>query len=87
MGTFAETANVDYHLSFADQGEQIFHFPYIYIETAIYISMLFQTENGKRNPRRFSIIRLPFARRANRCLSFFHLFTKKQTEVIRLQTG
>jgi hypothetical protein len=28
MGTFAETANVDYRLSFADQGKQtaIFHF-------------------------------------------------------------
>jgi hypothetical protein len=64
---------------------------YIYINIFLYIyiymSMPFQTENGKRNPRRFSIIRLPFARRANRCLSFSHLFTKKQTEVIHLQTG
>ncbi len=46
----------------------------------------FQKENGKRKPRRFSLIRLQFARRANGSLSFTRLFTKKQTEVIRLQT-
>jgi hypothetical protein len=30
VGTFAETANVDYHLSFADQGKQtsVFRFPF-----------------------------------------------------------
>jgi hypothetical protein len=30
MGMFAETSNVDYHLSFADQGRQtfVFHFPF-----------------------------------------------------------
>jgi hypothetical protein len=30
MGTFAETANVDYRLSFADQGKQtsFFRFPF-----------------------------------------------------------
>jgi hypothetical protein len=49
MGAFAETAIVDYHLSFADQGKQtsIFHvhFPYMYIckyrenENHIYIYM------------------------------------------------
>jgi hypothetical protein len=41
----------------------------------------------KRNqkPRRFSLIRLPFARRTNESLSFIRLFTMKQTEVIRLQ--
>jgi hypothetical protein len=29
-----------------------------------------QMENGKRKPRRFSSIRLPFAHRAKNCLSF-----------------
>ncbi len=32
------------------------------------------------------LIRLPFARRANGSFSFVCLFTKKQLEVIRLQT-
>jgi hypothetical protein len=46
----------------------------------------FQTEKGKRKPRRFSLFRLPFAHRVNGSLSFVRLFTKKQTEAIRLQT-
>ncbi len=33
-----------------------------------------------------SLIRLPFAHRAKGILSFVCLFTKKQTEVISLQT-
>jgi hypothetical protein len=41
--------------------------------------------NGKRKPRRFSLIRLPFAYRANGSSSFDCFLTKKQTEVIRLQ--
>jgi hypothetical protein len=36
MGTFAETANVDYSLSFADQGKQT-SVSILYIETAAYI--------------------------------------------------
>jgi hypothetical protein len=28
MGTFAETANVDYRLSFADQGKETHSFPF-----------------------------------------------------------
>ncbi len=47
----------------------------------------FQTENRKRSQRRFFLICLPFAHCANRSLSFVHLLIKKQTEVIRLQTG
>ncbi len=47
--------------------------------------LLFQTENEK--PKRFSLIRLPFAHRANGSLSFVSLFTKKQTEVICWQTN
>ncbi len=30
MGKFAETTNVNYRLSFADQGKTNFRFPYIY---------------------------------------------------------
>jgi hypothetical protein len=45
-----------------------------------------QTKNGKRKPRRFSLIPLQFAHRANRSLSFVRLLTKKPTEVSRLQT-
>jgi hypothetical protein len=44
------------------------------------------TSNGKQKPRRFSVIRLLFAHRANGSLPFIHLLTKKQTEVIHLQT-
>jgi hypothetical protein len=44
----------------------------------------FQTENGKLKPRRFYLIRLPFAHCANERLSFDRLFAKKPTEV-RLQ--
>jgi hypothetical protein len=38
MGSFAETADVNYRLSFADQGKQIFPlcFQYMYIEMAVY---------------------------------------------------
>jgi hypothetical protein len=35
-------------------------------------------EKGKRKPRRFSLIRLSFALRANGSLSFVHLLTKKK---------
>jgi hypothetical protein len=40
----------------------------------------------KRKPRLFSLIRLPFAHRANGSLPFVRLLMRKQTEVIRLQT-
>jgi hypothetical protein len=46
----------------------------------------FQTENGKRKPGQFSLNRLPVAHRANRSSSFVRFLTKKQTELIRLQT-
>ncbi len=45
-----------------------------------------ETSNGKGKPRKFSLILLPFSHRANGSLSFVSLLTKKQTEVIRLQT-
>ncbi len=41
--------------------------------------------NGKRKPRRFSLIRSLFAHRANGSLSFVRLLTEVQLEVIRLQ--
>ncbi len=43
-----------------------------------------QTENG--SPDDFPQSVLPLAHRANRGLSFVHLFTNKQTEVTHLQT-
>jgi hypothetical protein len=39
--------------------------------------------HGKRQHRRFSLIRLPFDHRAYGRLLSVHLLTKKQTEVIR----
>jgi hypothetical protein len=43
--------------------------------------------NGKRNPKQFSSIHLPFAHRANGSLSSASLLTKKQTKVIRFANG
>jgi hypothetical protein len=43
-------------------------------------------QNGKPMPRQFFLILLPFAHRENGSLSFVCLLTKKQTEVILLQT-
>jgi hypothetical protein len=51
----------------------------------IYIYLYAADSSGERKPRRFSIIRLLFAHRENGSLSFVHLLTKKQTEVIHLQ--
>ncbi len=48
--------------------------------------LLFPMENEKRKPRQLSLIRLLFAHCANGSLSFVRLFTKKSTEVNRLQT-
>ncbi len=45
-----------------------------------------EKSNRKLKPRRFSLIRLMFAHRANRSSTFVHLLTKKQMDVIRLQT-
>jgi hypothetical protein len=46
MGTFAETANVDYHLSFAEQEKRlpfsvssVFCMPYIYMCVCVFIYM------------------------------------------------
>jgi hypothetical protein len=55
MGTFAEAANVDYHLSFADLGIQtsVFRFPlvpfsiHIYIKTAAQLCIHVDTYKGK----------------------------------------
>ncbi len=47
--------------------------------------LLFQTENGKRMPRQFSLIRLPFANRANGSMSFVRLFTKNNLRKISVR--
>ncbi len=64
---------------------------YIYIYTYIYISIsvyiFTAVSNRKWKPRRFSLIRLPFAHRATGSLSLVRLFPKKQSEVIPLQTN
>jgi hypothetical protein len=98
MGTFAETANFDYRLTFADQGKQTSVFRcrfrlvllsvYIYIETTAYIFIYIYNNisiHRIRKPRRFSLIRLLVVHRVNGSFLFVRLFTKKQTEVIRLQ--
>jgi hypothetical protein len=43
-----------------------------------------QTLNGKREPRGFFLFHLPFDHRADGSLSFVHLSTKKEMEVIHL---
>jgi hypothetical protein len=45
-----------------------------------------ETRNRKQKARQFSLIRLPFAHCANGSLSFVCFLTKRQTDVIRLQT-
>jgi hypothetical protein len=131
-GHVSWTANVEYRLSFADQGKQTsaFRFPYIYIywndsiyiyicnyiykdidisryrcvyisrvyiyiylyiyvylSTYVYKDIYAAISNGKRKPRRFFLILLPLTYRVNGSLSFLRLFTKRQTELIRLQTN
>jgi hypothetical protein len=54
---------------------------YVYLYICIYIFAA--VSNRKRKPRRFSLIRLPFTHRSNEVC---HLFMKKQTQVICLQT-
>jgi hypothetical protein len=83
MGKFAETTDIDYSLSFTDQGKQtsvinISMCVNIYIYIYIYAV-------GKLKPRRFSIIPLPFDHCANGSLLFACSFTNKKMEVIRLQ--
>jgi hypothetical protein len=55
------------------------------IDTWRHRDMDMETTDGKRKPRRFSLIGLLFAHRANGGLSFVCLLTKKQTEVIHVQ--
>jgi hypothetical protein len=74
MGTFAETANDDYCLAFADQGKQtpfsvlicscqtdVHRFRFPFSVSSVYTNILpFQTEDGKRLLRRFSFVICPF---------------------------
>ncbi len=46
----------------------------------------FQTENGKRKPWQFFLIRLPLAHHARVSLLLIHMLTNKRKEVIPLQT-
>jgi hypothetical protein len=82
VGTSAETANVDYLYSFADQGKQIsvFRFPFAENKRKFFplpFSVCSkQTEvAGKPKPGRFSLVLLLFAHRAFECLSFVRLTT------------
>jgi hypothetical protein len=59
---------------------------YIYIIIVYLHAALLNGKLIKRKSRQFSLIHLPFAHREYGRLSFVRLFTKKQTEVIRLQT-
>jgi hypothetical protein len=52
----------------------------------IYTLPFYEGKNGKLKPRRFSLICLPFAHHSNGGLLFVSLLTKKQAEVICLQT-
>jgi hypothetical protein len=83
MGAFAETANVDYRLSFADQEKQTSVFR-IYDSIYIYIAYIFSCFKRKQKLRRFSLIHLPFAYMHIAHLSVF--YEETQMEVIRLQT-
>ncbi len=77
MGTFAETANVDYHLSFADQGKQTPVFRCLAaneIYLLIYIFMPFYEKRSiEKRKTRYRLLILSF------------ILTKNQTEVTRLQ--
>jgi hypothetical protein len=84
MGTSADAANVGYHVSFADQGKQTSVFRYSVFR--IYILPFYEKIKRKTEDQMISLIRLPFAHLSNKSLSFVHLFTEKQTVVIRLQT-
>jgi hypothetical protein len=70
MGTFVETAIANYLLSLLFSISFIFR-KYMY---TVYAAVT----KGKRKPRRFSLIHLQFAHRANGSLLFVHLLTKKQ---------
>ncbi len=59
-------------------------FIHIYKYTYIYTEL--QSENGKRKPRRFSLISLPLVYRTNGSVSFVQFLKKTLTKVIRLQT-
>jgi hypothetical protein len=56
-----------------------------YLCSHLYLSAAIS--NRKRNLRRFPLIHLPFAHRANRSLSFVCLLTKKQTGSYQFANG
>jgi hypothetical protein len=93
LGTFTESANVDYHLSFADEVEQtsisicrkqreVCRFRFCLKQTNRSCRFPQYTyaaiSNGKQKPKRISIIRLPFAHHANRKFAVC-LFVNEET--------
>jgi hypothetical protein len=69
MDTFAETANVDYRLSFADQGKNLcFRFPHIHVyihihihvDKHIHLCMYASISNGKQKTEAQAIFLNPF---------------------------
>jgi hypothetical protein len=80
--------NVHTHIHIHIQYTHIHIYIYTYhIYTHIYVCICAAVSNGKRKPRRFSFIRLPFAHRANGSLSFIRLLAKNQTEDVCLTMG
>jgi hypothetical protein len=97
MGTFVETAIVNYSLfivcrprktnfrGFAPNKRLDIYSIYIniYVDIDIYIYCILWRKKSyvKQKPRRFSLIRLPFAHLANESSSFVRLLTKKQQKL------
>jgi hypothetical protein len=54
---------------------------YLYIYIYLYLYICVAISNRKRKPRRFSLIRLPFAHCANGSSSFVRLFMKKKPKL------
>ncbi len=84
---FAETANIDYRLSFAGQGKQtsVFRLPFAENKRKFAVSVFYICYRFKRK----TIFLNPFIvfSSCKQSLSFGRLFTKKHAEVIRLLTG
>jgi hypothetical protein len=73
MGTFAETTNIDYCLSFADQGKQtsIFHFPFAENKRVCRFRFRLQQTNGSCH----FYIYFPFKRKTDAQVIFPNPFT------------
>jgi hypothetical protein len=86
MGTFAETAIVDYRLSFADQGKQTSVFRFAASNKRKYAVSVFRLQETNGSVP-FSICLYLYIRKTELYNYIpIYLLTKKQTEIIRLQT-